>query len=429
MTATSNQARPVRRVSTHAASWLAWSNWVLSLALTALGLWLLALNRSHPGVHVFDYWLENTMGAVAFSTVGALIASRRPTNLVAWMFCALGLASATVQSTAEYGIYASIAEPGSLPGGQWAAWFSSVVLFCDVGLTLTFLFLLFPDGRLLSSRWRPLAWLAAGVLVFIIISVAFTPGPLQEPYGFATNPLGIGATGPFLRAATSVAFPTLYVTATCSLLSLVVRFRRSRGEQRQQIKWFAYAGAASLLMLFVLPRVLEYAFGNSAWVNALESVAVAGAFDVGIPAAVGVAVLRYRLYEIDTLINRTLVYGALTVMLVALYFGGIVVLQRVFVVLIGQQPTLAVVASTLLIAALFNPLRRRIQSFIDRRFYRRKYDARKTLEAFSAKLRDETDLQELTGDLLGVVRETMQPAHVSLWLRPDTASKDQQTDK
>jgi len=142
---------------------------------------------------------------------------------------------------------------------------------------------------------------------------------------------------------------------------------------------------------------------------------------LSVPIAIGVAILRYRLYEIDLIINRTLVYGALTVLLVALYFGGIVVLQRVFVTLTGQQSTLAVVASTLLIAAMFTPLRRRIQSFIDRRFYRRKYDARKTLETFSAQLRNETDLDALSDDLVGVVRETMQPAHVSLWLRPESA--------
>jgi hypothetical protein len=146
----------------------------------------------------------------------------------------------------------------------------------------------------------------------------------------------------------------------------------------------------------------------------------------GLPVAVGIAVLRYRLYEIDLIINRTLVYGSLTATLIALYVGGVVVLQRLFVLLTGRQSTLAVVASTLLIAALFSPLRRRIQAFIDRRFYRRKYDARKTLETFSTKLRDSTDLDALSNDLVGVVRETMQPAHVSLWLRPDSTSEGEQ---
>jgi hypothetical protein len=191
--------------------------------------------------------------------------------------------------------------------------------------------------------------------------------------------------------------------------------------ERQQIKWLLYAGAIFFVGIFLKNTIFSLSGGVpwGMWVGNLL-VAIGG---LGGPIAIGIAILRYRLYEIDTLINRTLVYGSLTAMLVALYFGGIVVLQRIFVTLTGQQSTLAVVASTLLIAALFTPLRRRIQSFIDRRFYRRKYDARKTLEAFSATLRDETDLDALNNDLVGVVRDTMQPAHVSLWLRPDQTQK------
>jgi hypothetical protein len=202
--------------------------------------------------------------------------------------------------------------------------------------------------------------------------------------------------------------------------SLVVRLRRSKGVERQQVKWFAYA-----VVVLAISAILEYVVFEPTgirWLGWIGSVLVIVGV-VGLPIAVGIAALRYRLYDIDLIINRTLVYGSLTAMLVALYFGVIVLLQRVFVVFTGELSTLVIVASTLLIAALFNPLRRRIQSFIDRSFYRRKYDAAKTLEGFSMKLRDETDLEALRGDLVGVIRETMQPAHVSLWLRQETASK------
>jgi hypothetical protein len=218
-----------------------------------------------------------------------------------------------------------------------------------------------------------------------------------------------------------------------SALSLVLRYRRSRGEEREQIKWIAFAASVvGLLYLIAMVSSLSFsgpwgAAGTPLWLGLLQQAAL-GSFSA-VPIAVGFAVLNYRLYEIDLIINRTLVYGSLTATLVALYFGGIVVLQRIFVTLTGQQSTLAVVASTLLIAALFTPLRRRIQSFIDRRFYRRKYDARKTLEAFSAKLREETNLEALNSELVGVVRETMQPAHVSVWLRPDTVPKGEHPDK
>ena len=265
----------------------------------------------------------------------------------------------------------------------------------------------FPDGRFVP-RWS--RWLALAAIMVV------APGSLF-PHSLLST----------LR------YPLVNVLGSFVLVGMVLfvqgyRYTRvSDATQRQQTKWVvlglvvALGGYCLFLLLdALLPSVLLASLlANTAYFVLL----------LFIPISIAIAILRYRLYEIDTLINRTLVYGVLTVMLVALYFGGIVVLQTVFVVLIGQQSTLAVVASTLLIAALFNPLRRRIQSFIDRRFYRRKYDARKTLEAFSAKLRDETDLQALRGDLLGVVRETMQPAHASLWLRPDTASKDQQTDK
>jgi hypothetical protein len=208
-----------------------------------------------------------------------------------------------------------------------------------------------------------------------------------------------------------------------SAVSLVVRFRRAHRLERQQIKWFAYAGAFLAVVFVAGPTVLwSPAVPGWVWFCAFFLAVV------GMPVCAGIAILRYRLYDIDLIINRTLVYGSLTATLVALYFGSIVLLQRVFVVLTGGRSTLAIVASTLLIAALFSPLRRRIQSFIDRRFYRSKYDAAKTLEAFSARLREETDLETLRNDLVVVARKTMQPAQISLWLRPETSSKAQRED-
>jgi hypothetical protein len=217
----------------------------------------------------------------------------------------------------------------------------------------------------------------------------------------------------------------MLVLIAISVVSLVVRRVYARGVERQQTKWFTYAAAVAAsgaILKFIISEPLELVWlGGVAYAFVLIGLA-------GMPIAMGIAITRYRLYEIDLLINRTLVYGSLTATLVALYFGVIVVLQRTFVILTGQQSTLAVVASTLLIAALFTPLRRRIQSFIDRHFYRTKYDARKTQEAFSATLRDEMDLNALSEDLTSVVRETMQPAHVSLWLRPETAPKGEQAE-
>ena len=215
----------------------------------------------------------------------------------------------------------------------------------------------------------------------------------------------------------TVNFTLVFVSAG----SLFVRRLRASGVERQQLKWFTYTSTLAISGT-ILTYTISEALGAQ-WLKwagyALMQVGL-----VGVPISTGIAILRYRLYEIDTLINRTLVYGPLTAALVALYFGGVVLLQSLFVVLTGERSTLAIVASTLVIAAMFNPLRRRIQSFIDRRFYRRKYDARKTLEAFSTKLRDETDIEALNDELVGVVRETMQPAHVTLWLLTDQPQQE-----
>jgi hypothetical protein len=295
------------------------------------------------------------------------------------------------------------------------AWLQSWLWLPGVMLLLCFLPLYFPDGRLVSRRWRWVVRLALFSCVTGAALFALSPGEIPETEGI-DNPLGIEALNLVSDLLEPVYFALYFFLFFASAASLVARFRRSGSLERQQIKWLAFA-ASAVPVWFLTNAPIEAAVPN------LFQVVDALIFSALIPVAAGVAILRYRLYDIDVAINRTLVYGSLTATLVAVYFGGIVVLQRVFVVLTGERSTLAIVASTLLIAALFNPLRRRIQWFIDRRFYRRKYDARKTLEAFSFRLRDETDLETLNGDLVGVVRETMQPAHASLWLRSDTASR------
>jgi hypothetical protein len=246
-------------------------------------------------------------------------------------------------------------------------------------------------------------------------------------YESIPNPYGIAALGGVFKPLGATSGILLLVGVLASAVSLFVRFRRSRGDERRQLKWLAYAAVVVVLAAAVSLTVEGVAPDSDVAIIQIMQLTLVAYLSL-VPITVGIAILRYRLYDIDLIINRTLVYGSLTATLIALYFGGIVLLQRLFVVFIGEKSTLAVVASTLIIAALFNSLRRRIQSFIDRSFYRRKYDTRQTLEAFSAQLRNGTNLETLSDDLVGVVRETMQPAHVSLWLRPETTSKGHQVE-
>jgi hypothetical protein len=417
-------------VNTHASTWLAWSLAGLTLAMfvATIPLWFLARSADLPSSWRADVGFGGLVGGaffLAFPLVGALIASKRPKNAVGWLCLAVGLLWSLSGVFDYYGYYGA-ATPGSVPFPVVAAGISDWIWVPAVGLLGTYVLLLFPDGRLPSRRWRPLAWLSGAVLLLLSLGVMLTPGSLDN-LGGVRNPFGIEGAD-WLTVGAYALLPLLPFCMLASALSLVLRYRRSGGEERHQIKWIAFA-ASVVVVVYAIAMIASFVFPEESWTTAgsvwwlnLLTYAVLSSFTL-VPIAVGIAVLKYRLYEIDLIINRALVYGSLTVMLVALYLGGIVLLQMVFVAFTGQRSTLAVVASTLLIAALFNPLRRRIQSFIDRRFYRRKYDAAKTLEAFSTKLRDETDLNALSGDLVGVVRETMQPAHVSLWLRPDMASK------
>jgi hypothetical protein len=359
---------------------------------------------------------------LAFPLVGALIASRRPENRIGWILLAVGLLWVFIGMSDYYGVY-GLARPGSVPFPVGMAGLNNWLWVPAVGLPGTYLVLLvFPDGRLPSSRWRPLARLSGAVIVLVSFGVMIAPGPLQS-LGDVRNPFGLEGY-PWVAAAAYIVLPLLPLCMLASVMSLVMRYWGSGAEVRKQNKWIAFAAFFVGLMYLIAmacsliyPSETWFAAGSPLWLTLLQYAALVSF--AAVPIAVGFAVLKYRLYVIDVVINRTLVYGSLAVMLAVVYRSSILVFQEASQAFTGREGQLAIVGSTLAMAALFVPLRRRIQGFIDRRFYRSKYEAAKTLDAFSAKLRDETDLDTLSEDLVVVVRETMQPALVSLWLRPD----------
>jgi hypothetical protein len=315
-----------------------------------------------------------------------------------------------VPFSAEYAIYALLARPGSLPWGEASVWVWAWIWVPAIGLVV-FLDLLFPDGKLPSAHWRWFAWFSIAAVIVGAVLTALPPGSiLQLPL---QNPLGIEGLPNVYRMVEAFMYALIVVGAS----SLLLRLRRVGWIERQQIKWFAYATAVAISGIILKNTVYPVVGVTLVWWAGFVLTVVGLA---GNPIGMGVAVLKYRLYNIDLLINRTLVYGSLTALLALIYFEGVAATEAIFRALTGQeqQPPLALVVSTLVIAALFTPLRRRIQSFIGRRFYRRKYDAAKTLQGFSMKLRDETDLDALSDDLVSVVKETMQPSYVGLWLRP-----------
>ena len=389
----------------NAAARLAWTLVGICAAGLASGIVLHSISRTSD--------LGTTPLAIVFGTalltfpiVGALIASRHPRHAIGWLLLAAGLANMALILFSGYGTYALEAEPSALPGGVVTNWLSDVIWLPSVAVSTTFLFLLFPDGKLPSRRWRALAWTAVVGTVMVALALVFEP----TLYGYpdVKAPLALPKETEGLLGLVATAGFILWAAATVgAVISLILRFRRARGEQRLQIKWVAFAAAISLVMVpsFSLETAEALAF--------LEPVAL-----IAIPISVGVAILKYRLYDIDRIINRTLVYVALTALLVGVYVGAAVGLGALVRSVSGQENnSLVIAASTLAVAALFGPARRRIQGFIDRRFYRRKYDAARTLETFNAKLREQVDLDSLSGELVGVVHDIMQPAHVSLWLR------------
>jgi hypothetical protein len=382
---------------------IAWSLWLLAVAMTAFAN-LLGLQN---GANFSDTNVFLPMVG-AFSTVGALVAARMPRNPIGWLVGVFGFLTAASVLERQYAI-------SSLPGEDWVAWLFTWSLELSWG-PLILILLLFPYGRLLSPRWRFAFWFAIAVISVGLVTSVLYPVNLAANFPTARSPVTL-LPASFAEVIYGAYQVLVLLALILSGMSMILRLVRARGYERQQLKWFAYATVVAVV-----------SFVGVAVSGQEPVIAAVFAFPL-IPIAMGIAILKYRLYDIDIIINRTLVYGSLTGTLALVYFGVVTATQALFQRFTGQEklPQLAIVASTLAIAALFNPLRGRIQSFIDRRFYRRKYDAQKTLEAFSVKLREETDIEALNEDLVEVVRDTMQPAHVSLWLRPETAPKDRQT--
>ncbi|HWD43230.1 MAG TPA: hypothetical protein VHM23_05825 [Actinomycetota bacterium] len=383
------------------STWVAWALLAAWTASAVAGVLLSVANGNFQRQP-----LANTAGLLlafaAFMGVGALIVAHRPGNAFGWVFSAIGLLAVTGALAEEYAGYAVRTRPGLLPGGVLAGWYAGWAWYPTVALALVFTPLLFPDGRPPSPPWRLVAWLTAATTALFVALAAVEPTIELDDGHLVDNPVGVaGAPSP----EDSVLDLALGLLIVAAVVSLVVRFRRSRGDERLQLKWFTYAGA-------VLPALL---LGDL-----LPDTASNVLFAVGIsfpPVAAGIAILRYRLYDIDRLINRTLVYGLVTALLVGVYAGVVLLAGQLFGDLGDRPPSWAVAGATLAVAALFQPARRRVQALVDRRFNRARYDAARTVDAFSARLRDHVDLDTLSAELLAVVDQTVQPASASLWLR------------
>ena len=386
---------------------LAWGLWTLNVVTVATLILWNADSGSGP-------W--GSAAAVVFigvfATTGALVASRTPVNPIGWLLCLAASAfsiGGICVTVSEGTRLAQADEPGGLV--VTTSWVGMFIWMLGVGPAATFVLLLFPDGRLPSRRWRPVAWLAGGALAVTLVGLALTPGRIEGTR--AVNPLGVAPGTAVMESVASAGLVLLFTSILLCCVSLVVRYRAAAREQRQQLKWIAWS--LPLVLLWLAASIwVEGTTSSEAWVDIANALTAIGLTIV--PVAIAVAILRHRLYDIDLVIKRTLVYGALTTTLVATYLALVLVLQLALRPLTSDSE-LAVAGSTLAVAALFRPLRSRIQAVVDRRFFRARYDAARTLEAFVGHLRDELDVESLGSDLRRVVADTMQPAHVSLWLR------------
>jgi hypothetical protein len=393
-------------MSRRAATRLAWSLWLLAMVLVALSVLLGVRNAATVAAFVDDILVFVPM-VVSFATVGALIAARHPRNPIGWLFAGFAAIVGLVLLAQGYATDALVTAPGSVPGGEWAAWLGAWSLACTIGIP-ALIFLLFPDGHLLSPRWRPLVWLIVATSTLGVALAALSNLGVADASPFASSPIQV-LRGGTVRAIYDVNQTVQAAVLLGCALCLVVRLRRARGEQRQQLKWVAYTATVGFAGFAIV--------GLVGWP---EPVVVAIVAFPAIAIAAAIAILKYHLYDIDRLISRTLVYAVLSLVLGLGYAGVVLVVGQRFGGVTRHPPSWAVAGATLAVAAAFQPARRRIQTLVDRHFNRRTYNAATTIEAFSVRLRDQLDLDALSSELRAVVDQTMEPTHVSLWFRPST---------
>jgi len=401
--------------------------WCVFALCVGIWIWAITWGWLARGIEVSDaswsgggFWanLAFVLAVFPFPLTGIMIVTRRPENRIGWLLLVIGVGwgLTTVSSYTDYAILLHHPLPGAAALGAVGG--SSWVI--PIGLTGTFLILLFPDGCLPGPRWRIVAWISGSAIVAALVVGLVTPGPMTSGgYPDTDNPFGIGALGGVLDPLHLLVLliPAMMVA---SAISLIVRFRRSHGVARQQVKWLAAAAGlvAGAYLIIEMTSVIVAPPGTHAptWLLFLQGAALVS-FGL-IPAAIGVAILRYRLFDIDRLVRRTLVYAALVACLALIYLAGVFTIESAVRSVTGGSSSLAVTLSTLAVAVAFQPLRRRIQAIVDRRFYRARYDAARTLEALSARMREEIDLETLTGDVVSVVRDALHPSHATVWLRP-----------
>jgi hypothetical protein len=408
----------VRPARTHwRPTGLAWALWAVAMLGLAAVPWFDHLLRAagRPDLAQLNpSGVPAVLGVVSAATVGAVLAGRRPRHPVGWLLLGLGLSVSASGVADGYAPYGLLIRPGALPAARYVALYGPALLAISI-TCIGFILLLTPTGSLPSPRWRWWARVATAAPVVVLVAVTLLPQPLGPEYQSVANPLGLGSLEAVLQAATGMALGLSVLGVLVAAASLVGRFRRARGIERQQLRWVALAAAVvSLAAALVLAAMVTETPALFGWGLGLCAAIL--------PLAVGAAVLRYRLYDLDRIISRTLAYGLLTVLLGGGYAGVILGLGQ----LLGQNRSLVVAGATLAVAVVFQPARRRVQAAVDRRFNRRRYDAARTIAAFSARLRQQVDLDTLTAELLGVVEQTMQPTSVSLWLRPSVSSSSHQ---